>query len=236
MTILLDLVECNNEKGLGPISSSRRIQGLPILIMRSEHESTLQPPSGEAGDMGLVAQTPPPLLPPPHQGRLGRDPLPPSTGHTPPPRKLYSSGISLGENLTSASKSGSEVTVLTQDDSKEHFWLNGTSLRGQTAKIETSAGWLARFSIVLLNGRSGNQAGPVQPGQSHGRPVRNRSLYKESQCTFSSLSINTRRWPHLQTHREETLPMRSEEEQTVVKICRLNSKRTQLSKIIVVFN
>ncbi len=41
MTILLDLVECSNEKDLGPISSSRRIQGLPILIMRSEHESTL---------------------------------------------------------------------------------------------------------------------------------------------------------------------------------------------------
>ncbi len=56
---------------------------------------------------------------PPHQVRLGRDPLPPSTGHTPPPRKLPSR-TSLGENLTSASKSVSEVTFLTQDDRKEH--------------------------------------------------------------------------------------------------------------------
>jgi hypothetical protein len=39
-----------------------------------------------------------------------------------------------------ASKSGSEVTLLTQDDRKEHFWLNGTSLLGQTAEIETRAG------------------------------------------------------------------------------------------------
>ncbi len=120
----------------------------------------------------------------------------------PLPQGNYPSRTSLGENFTSASKSGSEVTFLTQDDSKEHFWLNGTSLQGQTAEIETSAGWTACFSIALL---CGNQAGPVQPGQIHGRPVRDRSLSKESLCTFSSLSINTRRWPHLQTHREETL-------------------------------
>jgi hypothetical protein len=53
--------------------------------------------------------------------------------------------------------------------------------------------------------------------------------------TSSSLSNNIWRWPHLQTHRKETLPTRSEEEQTVVKNCRLNSKRTQLFKIVVVF-
>jgi hypothetical protein len=41
MTILLDLVECSNEEGPGPINSSRRFQGLPTLIMRSEHGSTL---------------------------------------------------------------------------------------------------------------------------------------------------------------------------------------------------
>ncbi len=63
---------------------------------------------------------PPPLLPPPpNQGRLGRDPLPPSTT----PQGKYSSGTSLGENLTSASKSGSEVTILTRDDREEYFWL-----------------------------------------------------------------------------------------------------------------
>jgi hypothetical protein len=30
--------------------------------------------------------------------------------------------------------------VLTQDDRGEYFWLNGASLRGQTAELETSAG------------------------------------------------------------------------------------------------
>ncbi len=46
---------------------------------------------------------------------------------------------------------------------------------------------------------------PVQQELIHGRPVRERSLYKEFQCTFSSLNHNTRRCQHLQTHREETL-------------------------------
>jgi hypothetical protein len=49
------------------------------------------------------------------------------------------------------------------------------------------------------------------------------------------LSIYTRRSPHLHTQREEKLPTGSEEEQTVVKTCRPNSKRTQLSKIVVAF-
>ncbi len=34
---LLDLAECINEKGPGPISNSRRFQGLPTLIMKREH-------------------------------------------------------------------------------------------------------------------------------------------------------------------------------------------------------
>jgi hypothetical protein len=84
--------------------------------------------------MGLGAQTPPPLL----SGQAGQKPTTPL--HIPLPQGNYSSGTSLSENLTSASKSGSEVTVLTRDDRKEHFWLNGTSLRGQKAEIKTSAG------------------------------------------------------------------------------------------------
>ncbi len=32
-----------------------------------------------------------------------------------------------------------EVTVLTQDDRGEHFWLNSTSLRGQAAELVTRA-------------------------------------------------------------------------------------------------
>jgi hypothetical protein len=102
----------------------------------------------------LGATNPPPPLPP-LQGSLGRDPLPPSTELPLSPRKLPSR-IDLGENLVSASKSGSEVTVQAQDDRMEHFWLNGISLRGQTAELETSAGWPARFSIALL---CENQAG-----------------------------------------------------------------------------
>jgi hypothetical protein len=49
------------------------------------------------------------------------------------------------------------------------------------------------------------------------------------------LSIYTRRRSHLHTQTEEKLPTGSEEEQTVVKTCRPNSKRTQLSKIVVAF-
>ncbi len=86
-----------------------------------------------------VPPTPPPPFFPPFRGVLGRDPPPPSTEHTPSPGKLPSR-IDLGENLVSASKSGSEVTVRAQDDRVEHFWLNGISLRGQTAELETSAG------------------------------------------------------------------------------------------------
>ncbi len=63
---LLDFAECIKEKGPGPISNSRRFQGLPTLIMRREHGHRV------------------PCLPlPPHQGKLGRDPTPP-----PPPSKL----------------------------------------------------------------------------------------------------------------------------------------------------
>jgi hypothetical protein len=95
-------------------------------------------PPQETGDRVLGATNPLPPLPP-LQGSLGRDPLPPSTEHTPSPGKLPSR-IGLGENLSSASKSGSEVTVRAQDDRMEHFWLNGISLRGLTAELETSAG------------------------------------------------------------------------------------------------
>ncbi len=75
----------------------------------------------------------------PLQGSLGRDPLPPSTEQTPSPGKLPSR-IDLGENLILASKSRSEVIVRAQDDRLEQFWLNGISLRGQIAELETSAG------------------------------------------------------------------------------------------------
>ncbi len=171
------------------------------------------------------------MSPSPTRAGWAEPPYPPPQGY-PLPQVNYPSRTSLGGNITWASKSGSEVIVLTQDEREEHFWLNGASLRGQAAELETRAG----DPRVYHHSRAWrNQAGPVQPGHIHGGPVQGRSWYKEDHCTFSSLRINTRRWPHLQTHREETLPTGSEEEQTVVKTCRPNSKRTQLSKIVVVF-
>ena len=80
-----------------------------------------------------------------------------------------------------------------------------------------------------------NQAVPVQPGRIQGGPVWGRSLYKESPCTFLPLSNNTRRRPHLQTPRRETLPTRSEEEQTVVMICRPNSKITPFTDVYLIY-
>ncbi len=47
-------------------------------------------------------------------------PYPPPQG-LPLPQVNYPSRTSFGENLTSASKSGSEVIVLTQDERGEHF-------------------------------------------------------------------------------------------------------------------
>ncbi len=92
-------------------------------------------PPPQAGDRCWV----PPASPPPLSGQPGQEPTTPLHGATPSPRKL-SSRIDLGENLILASKSGSEVMVLAQDDRMEHFWLNGISLRGRTAELETGAG------------------------------------------------------------------------------------------------
>ena len=177
--------------------------------MRREHGQRVP---CDPGQVIRIWPAPTTLPSPPHLGKLGRDPTPPSRGHTPPPSKLLI-WDQPRKNLTSASKSGSEVMVLTQDDHGENFWLNSTSLRGQAAELVTSADWPGRYLLAEWE----NQAEPVQPGQIHGRPVRHQSLYKESLCTFYSLSNKTRRWPHHQTHREEILPTRSEEEQTVVK-------------------
>ena len=96
-------------------------------------------PYNQVTDAGCH-QPPPPPPPPTHLlGSLGRNPLPPLHRATPSPRKL-SSRIDLGENLVLASKSGSEIMVRAQDDRMKHFWLNGISLRGQAAELETSAG------------------------------------------------------------------------------------------------
>ena len=170
----------------------------------------------------------PPLPLPPHQGKLGRPPPPPSWGHPLPPSKLLIWDWPR-KNLASASKSGSEVAVLTQDDRGEHFWLNSTSLRGQAAELVTRAEWPARYIRALPSSWMENPWQASTTRQVNGRPVRDRSLYKESPCTFPPLSKKTRRWPHLQTHREETLPTRSEEEQTVVKTLQAKQLRRSSS-------
>ncbi len=94
----------------------------------------------------------------------------------------------LGENLVSASKSGSEVTVRAQDDRMEHFWLNGISLRDLTTELETSAGWPARFSIALL---FENQAGQYNQDKSmagrYGRGVYIRNISVPSPHSATTL-------------------------------------------------
>jgi hypothetical protein len=132
---LLDLAECINEIGPGATSNSRRSQGLPTLTMKGEHGHRVP---CDPRQVTRVEVPQPPSPSPPHQGKLGRHPPPPSRGHTPPPSKLLI-WDQPRKSLTSASKSGSEVTVLTQDDRGEHFWLNSTSLRGQAAELVTSA-------------------------------------------------------------------------------------------------
>ena len=91
------------------------------------------------------------------------------------------------------------------------------------------------FFKALLYSAIRNQAGPVRPGHNHCGPVRGRSLYKGDRCTFPPLSLYTRRRPHLHTPREETLPTRSEEEQTVVMICRPNSKMTPFTDVYLIY-
>ncbi len=164
---------------------------------------------------------------PPHQSNQGKAPSHPLQVHTPPPAKVPVEA-SLGGNHTSASDSRSEAMDWARGGCGDHFGLFSASLGGQTAELVTSAGWPARYSIALLYGRSGNPWQASTTGQVHGRPVGDRSLYKESPCTFLPLSNNTRRRPHLQTPRKATLPTRSEEEQTVSFIALYHSAFVQL--------
>ena len=91
----------------------------------------------QAGDRYWVPPAPSSLSPPPFQGSLGRDPLPPST-ELPLPPENYHLGLTSVKtsfwplNLGQKSRFGHKTM--------KHFWLNGISLRGQTAELETSAG------------------------------------------------------------------------------------------------
>jgi hypothetical protein len=176
----------------------------------------------------------PPSPSPPHQSNQARAPSHPLQVHTPPPAKVLVEA-SLGGNHTSASDSRSEAMDWARGGCGYHFELFSTSLGGQTAELVTSPGWPARFSIALLSSWLRNPWQASTTEQVHGRPVRDRILYKESPCTFLPLSYLTRRRPHLQTPRRETLPTRSEEEHTVVRICRPNSKITPFTDVYLIY-
>jgi hypothetical protein len=138
----------------------------------------------------------------------------------------------LGGNHSSASDSRLEAIDWARGGCEDHFGLFRASLQGQAAELEASAGQLAPLLKALLYSAVRNQAGPVQPGHNHGGPY-GAEIYIRG--TSRPLSLYTRRRPHLQTHREETPPTRSEEEQTVVMICRPNSKRTPLINVYLIY-
>ncbi len=108
--------------------------------------------------------------------------------------------------------------------SKRRMWRPFWSFQHFSRRSDSRANDQRRLTSALLYSWMRNPWQASTTGQVHGRPVQDRGLYKESPCTFLPLSYNTRRRPHPQTPRRETLPTSSEGEQTVVMICRPNSK------------
>jgi hypothetical protein len=109
--------EIIKEEDTGPIRATQQVHVYLAFSSEAGDKNYLAPPSG-------------------YQSKPGRTPYPPPQG-TPLPQVNFPSRTSLGGNLTSASKSGLKVIVLTQDEQGEHFKLNGASLRGQAAELET---------------------------------------------------------------------------------------------------
>ncbi len=166
--ILLDLVECSNEKGLGPISRVYPGSTHPDHGVRAWKYLTT--PHWRGRWHGTGCTDPPPLL----SGQAGQRPTTPSAGHPPPPRKLLIWDQPRW-NLTSASKSGSEVTVLTQDDHKEHFWLKRhlytrsdswarDQCRLTSALLYSSSLWLIRKTRPGRYNQNNPMAGRYGPG------------------------------------------------------------------------
>ena len=187
--------------------------------MKREHgcHLYLMPWFSESGDnrnrrMGL----------PPHQSSQDRAPSHPLSGTHPSPSQSTSGGQPRRKH-TSASGTRSEAMDWARGGWGDHCELFSSSLGGQTAELVTSAGWPASYPIALPTSWMWNPWQASTTRQVNGRPVQDRSLYKESPCTFLPLSYNTRRSLHLQTPRIE-IPTRSEGEQTVVMTCRPNSK------------
>jgi hypothetical protein len=181
MTISLDLVERSNKESPGPINNMQEVPG-STLITGTEQEVPCNPSPERQVIRDWVHRSPPP---PPKWAGWAETPYPPPQD-LPLPQVNYPSGTSLVGNLTSASKSGSEVIVLTQYECGEYFRLNGTSLRGKAAELETSAGQPALlYSASRKSGRaSTTMTKPWQAGTGQD---------KEDHCTSSSLSNNTMR-------------------------------------------
>ena len=165
---------------------------------RAWERDTLWPRAGDKNS-GMHQ---PPSPSPPHQGSQGRAPSHPLLVPTPPPAKVLVEA-SLGRKHTSASGTRSEAMDRARGGCGEHCELFSSSLGGQTAELVTSAGWPASYPIALPTSWMWN---PLQAStrtrtrttrQVNGRPVQDRSLYKESPCTFLPLSYNTRRSLHL---------------------------------------
>jgi hypothetical protein len=104
--------------------------------MRGEHGQRV--PDNPRQVTGTRVPTPPlPLYPPTRTSWA--DPLHPPPEDTPFPQVNYSSEAGIKKYLASASKSASEVAVMTQDDRGKRFWLNSASLRGQAAELVARA-------------------------------------------------------------------------------------------------
>jgi hypothetical protein len=83
---LLDLAECINEKGPGPISNSKRFQGLPTLIMRREHGHRVPCDPGQVIRI-WPAPAPLSLSPPPPSGQARQRPTTPLQRAYPSPKQ-----------------------------------------------------------------------------------------------------------------------------------------------------
>ncbi len=161
--------------------------------MRSDHGSTVpyNLPPQETGDRCWVPLTP--LHPFPPSGQPGQGPTTPlhrATQDWPRWKPRFGLQIWVRSHCSGTTRPNGAFLA------KRHLSTRSDSWARDQRRL-TSA--LLYSASLWKTGR------PVQPGLIHGRPVRERSLYKESHYTLSSLSHSTRRCPHLQTHREETL-------------------------------
>ncbi len=163
----------------GPDTTWRRIQGpLPWSCWRCmDAICTLCPVSQKQVITEIEGWVPPPPEQP------GQSPLtPPSSTHSSPRQ-----GVSWGWPRKKTHFS-LWFEVRGHGLGKRRMWrpfeLFSSSLGGQTAELVTSAGWPARYSIALLSSWMRNPWQASTTGQVHGRPVQDRSLYKESPCTL----------------------------------------------------